>query len=80
MVTRRSESECTRLMAAARGLPQRANVENFLAAGYDDQHILDIILAMSVKTISNLSNHLFHTPLDDMFAGRKWHSATQQAA
>ncbi len=73
-------SEFTRVMVATRGLPTRSDVEKFLAAGYREHHILDIILAMSVKTIGNFSNHLFHTPLDDMFAGRKWHSATQQAA
>lgn len=73
-------SEFTRVMAETRGLPARSDVEKFLAAGYGEHHILDIILAMSVKTISNFSNHLFHTPLDDMFAGRKWHSSARQAA
>jgi hypothetical protein len=25
-----------------------------------------------VKTLSNYSNHLFHTPLDGMFTGHEW--------
>jgi hypothetical protein len=25
-----------------------------------------------VKTISNYTNHLFHTPVDEVFAGRTW--------
>lgn len=62
----------TRTMVVKRGLPSRAEVEGFLAAGYTERHVLDIILAIAVKTLSNYSNHLFHTPVDEMFAGRTW--------
>jgi uncharacterized peroxidase-related enzyme len=62
----------TRVMVAKRGLPQRSDVEVFLAAGYEERHILDILLALAVKTISNYANHLFHTPLDAMFEARRW--------
>ena len=34
--------------------------------------MLEISLAIAVKTLSNCSNHLLHTPIDDMFAGRAW--------
>ena len=34
--------------------------------------MLEIILAIAVKTLSNYSNHLFNTPLDEMFARREW--------
>jgi hypothetical protein len=34
--------------------------------------VLEIILAIGVKTLSNYFNHLLHTPLDEMFAGREW--------
>lgn len=61
-------SRFTSVMLNTRGLPSRNQVEAFLSAGYNEQHILDIILALAVKTISNFSNHLFHTPVDDMFA------------
>ncbi len=62
----------TVVMVASRGLPGRKDVESFLAAGYSEQNILDIILAIAVKTLSNYSNHLFHTPVDEMFASRSW--------
>ena len=55
-----------------RGWPTVAAVDAFKAAGYDDRHILAIILAIAVKTISNFTNHLFQTPLDPMFIGRAW--------
>ncbi len=73
-------SEFTHVMSTTRGLPTRSDVAKFLAAGYTERHILDVILALSVKTISNFSNHLFHTPLDDMFAARHWHGDTRDAA
>lgn len=65
-------SAFTRRMVTSRGLPSRADVEAFLAAGYRERHILEIVLAIAVKTLSNYANHLFHTPLDPMFAERAW--------
>ncbi|MGD9792072.1 MAG: carboxymuconolactone decarboxylase family protein [Acidimicrobiia bacterium] len=62
----------TRVMTQSRGLPSRAEAEAFLAAGYTELQILQIVLALAVKTISNYSNHLFHTPLDPGFAPRAW--------
>jgi uncharacterized peroxidase-related enzyme len=65
-------ADFTRTLFQTRGLPSRGAVEGFLAAGYGERQILEIVLALAVKTLSNYSNHLFHTPLDDMFAGRAW--------
>lgn len=62
----------TRLMVAKRGLPGKADVAAFLAAGFTERQILYIVLAISVKTLSNYSNHLFHTQLDERFASRAW--------
>jgi len=65
-------SAFTDKLVATRGLPSKADVEAFLGAGYSERHVLEIILAIGVKTLSNYSNHLLHTPLDEMFAGREW--------
>ena len=40
----------------------------FKAAGYGDVHILEIILALAVKTISNYANHVNHSEMDERFA------------
>lgn len=72
--------EFTQLMVRKRGLPRRVDVEAFLKAGYTERNILEILLAISVKTISNYSNHLFHTPVDDMFAAYTWHAPEKNAA
>ena len=65
-------ADLTRTMVNSRGLPGRVQVERFLSAGYSERQILEIVLAIAVKTLSNYTNHLFHTALDDMFAARKW--------
>lgn len=65
-------SEFTRVMLNKRGFPRRNDVQRFLEAGYTEKHILSIILALSVKTISNYTNHVFHTELDGVFKSREW--------
>lgn len=68
-----------RTMVVKRGLPDKADVAAFLAAGFTERHILEIVLAISVKTLSNYANHLFHTPVDGAFAGRVWSDCPTQA-
>ncbi len=65
-------SEFTRVLVVERGLPSRAAVDRFLSAGYTERQLLEIVLAIAVKTLSNYANHLFHTPLDEAFAARAW--------
>jgi uncharacterized peroxidase-related enzyme len=62
----------TRTMVVKRGLPDKSDVAAFLAAGYSERQILEIVLAIAVKTLSNYANHLFHTPVDAMFASCAW--------
>jgi uncharacterized peroxidase-related enzyme len=65
-------SAFTRTMFVTRGHPSKADVANFLQAGYSEINILSIVLALAVKTISNYSNHVFDTSLDSAFTGRTW--------
>lgn len=62
----------TMTMVETRELPSRAEVEAFLAAGFEERDILQILLAIAVKTISNYTNHLFHTPLEPSLSHRAW--------
>lgn len=62
----------TTAMLATRGRPEPGDLAAFLAAGYTEQHVLAVILAIAIKTISNYTNHLFDTPVDQMFARRTW--------
>ncbi|WKN29852.1 carboxymuconolactone decarboxylase family protein [Porifericola rhodea] len=65
-------SKFTRTMVVKRGWPSDEDVQDFLDAGYEQNDILNIVLAISVKTISNYSNHIGQTPVDDAFASRTW--------
>lgn len=65
-------SAFTRAMLVKRGRPSQDDVADFLAAGYGERQVLEIVLAIAVKTISNYTNHLFETPVDGPFAARAW--------
>ena len=65
-------STFTQTMVSSRGKPTPGELAAFLHAGYSEKNVLDIILAIAVKTISNYSNHLLHTPLDAMFEAQAW--------
>ncbi|MEX0960192.1 MAG: carboxymuconolactone decarboxylase family protein [Burkholderiales bacterium] len=68
-------AEFTRAMVRKRGLPGIEDARAFKSAGYEERHMLYIVLAISVKTLSNYSNHLFQTRLDERFASRTWTSS-----
>lgn len=57
----------TRIMVQKRGLPDRNEVETFLAAGFETSHVLGIVQAIACKTYSNYVNHLAATELDPAF-------------
>jgi uncharacterized peroxidase-related enzyme len=68
----RALSRFTRIMVEKRGRPSESDLDLFRAAGYSDQHALQIVLAIGVKTLSNYTNHVCGTELDAVFAGRAW--------
>lgn len=55
-----------------RGNVTQADLEAFYAAGYEEKHVLDIILGLSQKTISNYTNHIANTPVDAAFEKFAW--------
>lgn len=65
----------TSRMVTSRGKPSDEDVAAFRAAGYTERNILGVIMAISVKTLSNYTNHIFHTPVDGAFASRLWAAA-----
>ena len=58
-----------------RGNVDDAAVQAFLDAGYTQRQILEVVLGVSQKTISNYTNHLAQTPVDAPFAKFEWHKA-----
>ena len=55
-----------------RGWPEQSAIDAFLNAGYTRQSILEVILGTAVKTLSNYTNHVAETDLDDAFSGLAW--------
>ncbi|MDZ7643978.1 MAG: carboxymuconolactone decarboxylase family protein [Woeseiaceae bacterium] len=51
----------------------------FAEAGYEQRHVLDVITILAMKTLSNYTNHIVGTPLDDAFADQAWDGARNAA-
>lgn len=59
-------------MVRERGNVPAAEMEAFFAAGYGQQQVLEVILGLSQKVISNYVNHVAQTPVDPMFESFAW--------
>jgi alkylhydroperoxidase family enzyme len=62
----------TRSIVETRGWPSEAAREAFFAAGYGAREYLEVIVGVTVKTLSNYVNHAADTPLDTAFEAQKW--------
>jgi uncharacterized peroxidase-related enzyme len=54
------------------GVVGESDVAVFLGAGFTQQNILDVIVGVAHKTLSNYVNHFAQTPVDAAFAGETW--------
>jgi len=63
----RALQETTLAIADQRGILSEEQVTKFKTAGYGNQQLLEIVLGLAQKTISNYSNHFADTPVDDPF-------------
>jgi alkylhydroperoxidase family enzyme len=57
-----------------RGRISEQEKAEFFAAGYEPRHLIEIILGLSQKVISNYVNHLADTPVDKPFRTFIWKS------
>ncbi len=55
-----------------RGFVSDADVDTFLAAGWDRASVLAVILGISLKVISNYTNHVAETPVNEAFQKHAW--------
>ena len=56
------------------------DIATFLAADYTKGQVLEVILGISFKTLSNYVNHVAETPLDDAFVAQAWTPVTDRLA
>ena len=63
-----------------RGWISAQDIAEFEEAGFNSAQVLEVILAISFKTLSNYVNHFAETPLDDAFAGSEWKPADKRVS
>ncbi|QDU35504.1 hypothetical protein KS4_35870 [Poriferisphaera corsica] len=56
----------TRALLDNRGHAGDKATQNFLDAGFTNQNLLDVVLALAVKLMSNYTNAITHTTLDEL--------------
>ncbi|MGH1429077.1 MAG: carboxymuconolactone decarboxylase family protein [Arenicella sp.] len=59
-----------------RGVLAKNELNTFFAAGYGEQQLLEIILGVSQKVMSNYVNHIAQTPIDTPFSAFAWEKAS----
>ncbi len=68
--------EALRRMTAAivenRGFVGETQVREFLDTGFTRAQLLEVVLGVAMKTLSNYMNHITETPLDEAFSAMAW--------
>ncbi len=64
--------ETTLILVRNRGNISGEELEVFYKAGYTKRNLLEIILGLSQKVISNYTNHIAETPIDQPFQKFVW--------
>ena len=54
------------------GNPTEEQLQAFFDAGYSHRAVLDVVLGLAQKTMSNYINHVADTPVDEVFHPLKW--------
>ena len=67
-------------MVRSRGNVTEAQMQAFFDAGYSHRAILDIVLGLAQKTMSNYVNHMAQTPVDDVFKPLIWTRSANRIA
>lgn len=62
----------THAVVDKRGHMPEDDLQAFYAAGFTAQNVLEVVLGVGMKTLSNYTNHIAGTPLDSAFAGKEW--------
>jgi alkylhydroperoxidase family enzyme len=60
----------TRAVVVQRGRVTPEAMVEFQRAGYNGRQVLEVIVGVALKTISNYAHHIAHTPVDAAFGGK----------
>ena len=70
----------TKIVNETRGYPTEGQLKEFFDAGYNKQHVLEVILGTALKVMSNYTNHIAKTELDEEFSPNRWSGDSVNAA
>lgn len=56
------------------GVIPRDDWSQFVSVGFDARNALDVVLGVTLETLTNSVNHMVETPLDEQFTKRAWSS------
>ena len=62
----------TRKVVEQRGSVAESDVAAFLAAGYANAQVIEVLLGVGMKTFNNYVDHIAHVPLNDQFKAEAW--------
>lgn len=61
-----------RHLNAQRGWAEQTELDAFLEAGFTQQQVLELVIACALKTLSNYTNHVAGTPLNEELKPLAW--------
>jgi AhpD family alkylhydroperoxidase len=62
----------TREIVDRRGWPSEATQQRFFDTGFEPSQLLDVLVGIAQKTLSNYTNHIGGTPLDAPMQANEW--------
>ena len=65
-------SDFARKVVRERGWVSEGDVQAFLDAGFTRAQLLEVILGIGMKILSNYANHIVRTPVDEAFQANVW--------
>ena len=68
--------DTTLKMMNTKGHLSQEDLNTFYGQGYGEQQVLEIILGLAQKTISNYTNHIANTAIDEPFQSFAWEKET----
>ena len=66
----------TQCLIRSHGKVVRSDLDAFIRAGYSPQQALEVVLGIAIKTMSNYTNSITGTPLDDVVKRFAWQKPT----
>lgn len=70
----------TLAMVRSRGNVTESDLDAFFAAGYTKAQVLEVILGLAQKVMSNYTNHIANTPVDQVMQKFAWEKVGSAAA